>query len=78
MEKSQVVDALTKLHGDGDLLRAVCRQAFTALVEAPEIMAAKRQVKKERERVPRVKAPLKLREAVIETSIPVTSTPTVT
>ena len=78
MEKSQVVDALTKLHGDGDLLRAVCRQAFTALVEAPEIMAARRQEKKERERVPRVKAPKKLREPVIETSIPVTSTPTVT
>ena len=32
--KAQVADALTKLHGDGDLLRAVCRQAFTALVEA--------------------------------------------
>ena len=39
--KAQVADALTKLHGDGDLLRAVCRQAFTVLVEAPEIMAAK-------------------------------------
>ena len=33
--KAQVADALTKLHGDGDLLRAVCRQAFTVLVEAP-------------------------------------------
>ena len=32
--KAQVADALTKLHGDGDLLRAVCRQAFTVLVEA--------------------------------------------
>ena len=41
--KAQVVDALTELHGDGDLLRAVCRQAFTVLVEAPEIMAARRQ-----------------------------------
>ena len=30
--KAQVVDALTKLHGDGDLLRAVCRQAFTELL----------------------------------------------
>ena len=38
-----MVDALTKLHGDGDLLRAVCRQAFTVLVEALEIMAARRQ-----------------------------------
>ena len=37
--KAQVADVLTKLHGDGDLLRAVCRQAFTVLVEAPEIMA---------------------------------------
>ena len=41
--KALVADALTKLHGDGDLLRAVCRQAFTVLVEAPEIMAARRQ-----------------------------------
>ena len=31
--KAQVADALTKFHGDGDLLRAVCRQAFTVLVE---------------------------------------------
>ena len=38
---AQVGDALTKLHGDGDLLRAVCRQAFTVLVEALEIMARK-------------------------------------
>ena len=44
--KAQVIDALTKLHGDGHLLRAVCRQAFTVLVEAPEIMAARRQEKK--------------------------------
>ena len=29
MEKAQVADAFTKLHGDGDLLRAVCGQAFT-------------------------------------------------
>ena len=63
---------------DGDLLRAVCRQAFTVLVEAPEIMAARRQERRERERVPRVKSPLKLREPVDETSIPVTPTPTVT
>ena len=76
--KAQVKDALTKLHGDDDLSRAVCRQAFTVLVEAPEIMAARRQEKKERERVPRVKSPLMLREPVIGTSIPVTSTPTVT
>ena len=76
--KAQVADALTKLHGDGDLLRAVCRQAFTVLVEAPEIMAARRQERRERERVPRVKSPLKLREPVDETSIPVTPTPTVT
>ena len=48
--KAQVADALTKLHGDGDLLRAVCRQAFTVLVEAPEIMAARRQERRERER----------------------------
>ena len=39
----RLADALTKLHGDGDLLRAVCRQACTVLVEEPEIMAAKRQ-----------------------------------
>ena len=51
--KAQVADALTKLHGDGDLLRAVCRQALAVLVEAPEIMAARRQEKRERERVPR-------------------------
>ena len=70
--KAQVADALTKLHGDGDLLRGVCRQAFTVLAEALEIMAARRQEKKERERVPRVKSPSKLRESVIETSIPVT------
>ena len=41
----------------GDLLRAVCRQAFTVLVEAPEIMVARRQERKEREGVPRVKSP---------------------
>ena len=76
--KSQVADALTKLHGDGDLLRAVCRQAFTVLVEAPEIMAARQTEKKERERVFRVKSPSKLREPMIETSIPVKSTSTVT
>ena len=58
--KAQVADALTKLHGDGDLLRAVCRQAFTVLVEAPEIMAARRQEKRERERVARVKSPSKV------------------
>ena len=50
-------DALTKFHGDGDLLRAVCRQAFTVLVEALEIMAARRQEEKERERILRVKSP---------------------
>ena len=33
--KAQVADALTRLHGNGDLLRAVCQQAFTELVEAP-------------------------------------------
>ena len=71
-------DALTKLHGDGDLLRAVCRQAFTVLVEVPEIMAARRQEEKERERILRVKSPLKLRELVIEKLMLVTSTPTVT
>ena len=27
--KAQVADALTKIHGDGDRLRTVCRQAFT-------------------------------------------------
>ena len=67
--KAQVADALTKLHGDGDLLRTVCRQAFTVLVEAPKIMAARRQERRERERVPRVKSPLKLREPVDETSM---------
>ena len=76
--KAQVADALTKLRGDGDLLRAVCRQAFTVLVEAPEIMAARRQESRDRENVPRVKSPLKLREPVGETSMPVTPTPTVT
>ena len=76
--KAHVADALTKLHGDGDVLRAVCRQAFTVLVEAPEIMAARRQEKRERERVSRVKSPLKLRELVDETSMPVITTTTVT
>ena len=76
--KAQVADALTKLHGDGELLRAVCRQAFTVLVEVPEIMAARRREKGERERVPRVKSPLQLREPVDETSMPVTTTTTVT
>ena len=46
--KAHIADALTKLHGDGDLLRAVCRQAFTVLVEAPEITAARRQERRER------------------------------
>ena len=76
--KAQGADALTELHGDGDLLEAVCRQAFTVLVEAPEIMAAIRQEKRERERVPRVKSPSKLREPVGEMSMPVTTTTTVT
>ena len=77
--KAQVADALTKLHGDGDLLRAVCRQAFTVLIEAPEIMAARRQERKERRgRVLRVKSPWKLLEPVDETSIPVTPMPAVT
>ena len=76
--KAQVADALTKLRGGGDLLRAVCRQAFTVLVEAPEIMAARRQEKRERERVPRAKSPLKLREPEDETSMPVTTTTNVT
>ena len=76
--EARVADALTKLHGDGDLLRAVCRQAFTVLVEAPEIMAARLQEKRERERVPRVKSPSKLPEPVDEMSIPVTTTTTVT
>ena len=43
--KAQVADALTKLHGDGDLLRIVCRQACTVLVEVFGIMAARRQEK---------------------------------
>ena len=76
--KAQVADALTKLHGDGGLLRVVCRQAFTVLVEALGIMAARRQERREREKVPRVKSPLKLREPVDETSMPVIPTPTVT
>ena len=76
--KAQVADALTKLHGDGELLRAVCSQAFTVLVEAPEIMAARRQEKREWERLPRVESPLKLREPVGKTSLPVTTTTTVT
>ena len=76
--KAQVADALTELHGDGDLLRAVCRQAFTVVVEAPEITVARRQEKRERERIPRVKSPSKLRELVDETSMPVTTTTIVT
>ena len=76
--KAQGADALTKLHGDGDSLGAVCRQAFTVLVEAPEIMAAIRQVKRERKRVPRLKSPSKLREPVDEMSMPVTTTTTLT
>ena len=71
---SQVADVLTKLHGDGDPLRVVCRQACTVLVEAPENMAARRQGKRERKRVPRVKLPLELRELVVETSMPVKTT----
>ena len=76
--KAQVADVLIKLHGDGDLLRAVCRQAFTVLVEAPENMVARRQEEREWKRVPRVKSPLKLREFVDETSMSVTTTITVT
>ena len=76
--EAQVADVLTKLRGNGDLLRAVCRQAFTELVEAPEIMTARRQERRERERVPRVKSPLKLREPVDDMSIHATPVPTVT
>ena len=64
--------------GDGDLLRAMCRQAFTVPAEAPKILAARRQEKRERERVPRVKSPSKLREPVDETLMSVTTTTTVT
>ena len=71
-------DALTKLYGDKDLLRAVCRQAFTVFVEAPEIMSARSQEERERKRVPRVKSPLMLREPLDETSMSVTTTITVT
>ena len=78
MEKAQEADALTKLHGDGDLMRTVCRQAFTVLVEAPEIVAARRQEKRGLEMVRRVKSPSKLREPVDEMSMPVTTTTTVT
>ena len=77
MERRKWQTPLTKLHGDGDLLRIVCRQAFTVLVEALGIMAARRQERREREKVPRVMSPLKLR-AVDETSMPVIPTPTVT
>ena len=76
--KAQVADALTKLHGDGGLFRAVCRQVFKVFVEAPEIMAASPQAKRERERVPRVKSPSKLGEPVDVTSMSVTTTTTVT
>ena len=55
--KVQVADALTRLHSDVDLLRAVCQQAFTKLVEAPKIMTASRQEEREREGIPRVKSP---------------------
>ena len=71
-------DALTRFHGNGDLLRAVCQQAFTELVEAPRIMTASREEKQEREGIPRVKSPSKLREPVDDTIIPVTPMPTVT
>ena len=76
--KAQVADAPARLHGNGDLLRAVCQQAFTELVEASKITTASRQEKREQERVPRVKSPLKLREPVDEMSILVTPMPTVT
>ena len=42
----------------------LCRQAFTELVEAPEIMSVRSQERRERERVPKVKSPLQLRELV--------------
>ena len=58
-EKTFSDRSLTKFHRDGDLWRAVCRQAFTVLVEAPEITAARCQEKKERDRIPRFKSPTK-------------------
>ena len=76
--KAQAADALTRLHGDGDLFRTVYQQAFTELVEAPKIMTASRQEKREREGIPRVKSPLKFREPVDDMIIPVTPVPTVT
>ena len=76
--KAQVANALTRLHGNGDFLRAVCQQAFTELVEATKIMTASRQEKREREGIPRVKPPPKLRERVGDMIIPVTPVPTVT
>ena len=77
--KAQVADALTKLHGDGDLLRAVCRQAFTVLVEAPEIWLP--DVKKNesgKEYRESGHHQRKLREPVDEMSMPVTTTTTLT
>ena len=58
--KAKIANVLTKLHGEGYLLRAVCRQASTLFVETPEIIAARHQERKECERVPRVKSPLKI------------------
>ena len=76
--KAQVKYALTRLHGNGDLLRASCQQAITKLVEAPKIMTASRQENMEREGIPRVNSRLKLREPVDDMIILVTPMPTVT
>ena len=76
--KAHVADALTRLHGNGDLSRAVCQHAIAKLVEAPKIMTVSRKGKREREGIPRVKSPLKLREPVDDMIILVTPMPTVT
>ena len=41
--KAQVADALVKLPGDGDLSRAVRRQAFTVLVEGAGCQTSRKE-----------------------------------
>ena len=48
MDQSQLADVLTKLRGDGDLLRAACRRGTIVIVEAPETLAMRKQEHAER------------------------------
>ena len=51
-----MTNVLIRLHGNGNLLRAVCRRRFAELVETPEIMTVRLQEKWKCEKASTVKS----------------------